>query len=495
MKSISNNPYRIAGILSNSSAREVQSRKSKVTKFASIGKEITSEYDFSFFSPVERNSFIVEKAFSDIEQNQNKVTQSLFWFINLNTIDNTAIQYMIEGQRFKAVEIWKKMTDDKEVTSKNFSAFNNIGTLYLLEDSKEKIKQGIATKIKLIESENFTDFVHTVADETFSIDKSKQTEIFIDELLLHLKSKFSTDETLDLFTNCGVSTQTYLSKKFTEAPVHNIENRIEQIKNKRSKNKIGSFRFATELYDNTKNDLLFLKSTLGTSNFQFQRLADGVAKEILQCSIDYFNESQEQDRSNDYLEEAMKLAKLAESIAVNATTKNKARENISTLEGMKDRELKQAIDVLKSIKESYEKVCSQIDLEVRKMAMTMSYNQSLNYSKVNEMKRNALDWNKVVDLIKDVIPYKNVERIKNSNQLLKITEYKSLVDFIIEKLNYTQKNQVKYICYWKDIKTTQPRPYSPPKPTTSHENNDGCAPWVYWVAGFILLFILIKACN
>ena len=41
---------------------------------------------------------------------------------------------------------------DKDVNSKNFSAFNNIGTLYLLENSKENIKQGITAKIKLIES-------------------------------------------------------------------------------------------------------------------------------------------------------------------------------------------------------------------------------------------------------------------------------------------------------------------------------------------------------
>lgn len=436
MKSISNNPYRIAGILSNSSAREVQSRKSKVTKFASIGKEITSEYDFSFFSPIERNSSIIEKAFSDIEQNQNKVIHSLFWFINLNTIDNTAINYMIEGQRFKAVEIWKKMTDDKEVTSKNFSAFNNIGTLYLLEDSKEKIKQGIATKIKLIESESFKDFVHTVADETFSIDKTKQTEIFIDELLLHLKSKFSTGETLDLFKDCSTSTQTYISKKYTEAPIQNIETRIEQIKNKRSNNKIASFRFATELYDNTKSDLSFLKSTLGTSNFQYQRLVDGVAKEILQCSIDYFNESQEQDRSNDYLEEAMKLAKLAESIAVNATTKNKARENISTLEEMKDRELSEVIMLLKSIRETYKENERKIRNEVTRMQETdiqlrMGY-RTINWTAVEENIKSSINWVNVNNLLSEILPQIILQKIKKSDKVQLKEEFWELLNWAKE---------------------------------------------------------------
>jgi hypothetical protein len=89
---------------------------------------------------------------------QNKVVHSLFWFTNLNPVDNTAIQHLVSGNKEKAIEIWDKLTDEKEVTSKNFSAFNNIGTLYLLEDSKEEIKQGITAKIKLIESENFSRF-------------------------------------------------------------------------------------------------------------------------------------------------------------------------------------------------------------------------------------------------------------------------------------------------------------------------------------------------
>ena len=48
MDIIKNNPYRIIGILSNASAKEIQSRKSKITAYAKVGKEITSEFDFPF---------------------------------------------------------------------------------------------------------------------------------------------------------------------------------------------------------------------------------------------------------------------------------------------------------------------------------------------------------------------------------------------------------------------------------------------------------------
>ncbi|NRT14795.1 hypothetical protein HNP99_001139 [Flavobacterium sp. 28A] len=494
MKSILNNPYRIAGILSNSSEKDILKQKSKIKRFSEVGKEITSEYDFTFLNSIQRTNSVIDKAFSDIEQNQNKVVHSLFWFTNLNTVDNTAIQHLISGNKKKAIEIWDKLTDEKDVTSKNFSAFNNIGTLYLLENSKEEIKQGITAKIKLIVSENFKDFVHTVADETFSIDKNKQIEILIDELLTQFKSKYSTAETMELFSNCDGITQKYISKKFTEEPIHKIETQIEQCSKKRSKDKSNAYKFGTDLYSKTKSELTLLKSIVGNTNLQYKMLADNIAKELQQCSIDYFNESQELEKSNDYLEEAMKLAKLAESVAVNEATKSKAKENISTLEGMKDRELNQAIDILKSVKTAYETNKAKITKEV--LEMPMGYNQSINWTKVNQMIEQSLDWNKVVELIKETIPYRSIEKIKNTDKLTKITEFKTLVDFILGKLNYSQKNQIKYICYWKTVSTTQTTTSRPTTSTTSNSNNnEGIPTWLYWVGGIILLIILSKACN
>ena len=461
MKLVTENPYRIVGILATATAREIQARKGKISAFAKVGKEITSEYDFSFFNSLQRTNSIIDKAFSDIEQNQNKVKHSLFWFINYTPIDNTAIQYLVSGNKEKAIEIWGKLTDEKDVTSKNFSAFNNIGTLYLLEESKSFIKKGITAKIKLIESESFQEFVHSVADENFSLDKNKQIEILIDEFLTDSKNKYSASEIMEFFSECNGTSQKYLSKKFTEDPIHKIESQIEQCTKKRSKDQINAFKYANELHINTKNELSLLKLILGSTDLQFKLLSDKIAKELLQCSIDYFNESQKQEKSNNYLEEAMKLAKLAESIAVNDTTKNKVKESISSLEGMKDREINQAIEVLNSIKLAYKKAISEIDTQVTEMIMNMPRNQTINYSKVNEMKKECLDWDKVVDFITESIPLKNIEKIKKTNDSSRLNEYKKLVEFIQSKLSYSHKNKVKYLSYWLSISnptTINPKP-------------------------------------
>lgn len=440
MKSILNNPYRIAGVLTNATAKDIQSRKAKIQAFARVGKSITSEYDFSFLQPVNRSEESISKAFSQIEQNTDKVKNALFWFVSINPVDATAIQHLISGNKEKAIEIWEKLTDEKEVNAKNFSAFNNIGTLYLLENSKEKIKQGITAKIKLIESENFKDFVHTVADETFSIDTNKQVELLIDELLTQFKNKFSTAETMDLFSNCNGTTQKYLSKKFTEEPINIIESQIAQTQNKRTKNKTKAFTYGKNLYQNTKSELDLIKSIIGIENLQYKMLADNVAKEILQCSIDYFNESQEQDKSTDYLEEAMKIAKLAQTIAINEATKNRIKENISTLEGMKDRELSQAIDVLKSIKDAYRKAINEV---VEKLKNRFDKND--HYIKSTAL--NFINKKVAIELINNSITEQTLIKIAKSKQNEKIQEFYDLLKYVndnIVGINLSEKEEILY---------------------------------------------------
>lgn len=329
MKLIQDNPYRIAGILANSSEKELQKQKSKITKYASIGKQVDSELDFPFLGNIDRSESSITKAFSGIEQNQDKVSHSLFWFLKANTFDETAINYLINGDKDKAVEIWDKVTNGKEVTSKNFSCFNNIGTLKLLSNSKDEIKEGLEAKIKLIESPNFADFVHTVADQTYTIDNQKQAKKFVDDLLKQFNGKYSSSDTLKLFSNCNGTTQKYLSQKFTEEPIHKIESQIESTKNKRKTNKCGAYELGLKLFVNCKDDLATLKSLLGTSDLKYKMIADNLAKEVMQCGIDYFQEWKE---SKNPSEEGLKLLKYAQSIAIGSQTKDRIKENINGIE-------------------------------------------------------------------------------------------------------------------------------------------------------------------
>ena len=455
MDIIKNNPYRIIGILSNATAKEIQSRKSKITAYAKVGKQITSDFDFPLFNSIEREHDKIEKAFSAIQQSKEMLENSLFWFLNTNSFDETAINYLRNGDKEKAIEIWGKVTTEKEVTPKNYSCFNNIGTLKLLGESQEDIKEGIEKKIKLIESDSFTNFVNSVAGVDYIIDNQKQVENFINDILKQFQGKYSNADTLELFSNCNGTTQKYLSQKFTEEPVHNIESQIERTKKKRNENKINAFQFGLKLYENTKSDLTLLKSILGVNDLKYKMIADNLAKEIMQCGIDYFNESQENDSSEEYLENTKRLNLIADSIAVGKLTKDKAKDSLATLEDMKDQKVNKAIAILSSIKLAYDKAISEIDGQVARMRMTMSYNQTINYSKVDKMKADCLNWDKVVEVVSNGISTNDVVAIQGCSNQSKVSEYKNLVDFLFGKLGPFQINQVKHICFWKDVRAAQ----------------------------------------
>lgn len=500
MELINNNPYRIAGILSNVTARELQKQKAKIKAYAKVGKEIKSDYDFQILESINRTEDSIDKAFSTIEQNQDKVNFALFWFLNENPFDSTAIEYLKNGDAEKAVEIWEKITNNKEVNVKNFSSFNNLGTYKILSSNTFDIKLGIEAKIKLIESEYFENFVHSVADETFTIYPQKQSEKLIDGLLRQFKNQYSSLETLQLFSGCNGTTQKYLSKKFTEEPLHKIENQIESCKKSRKANKANAYEFGLKLYTNTKDDLTLLKSLLGTSDLTYKTVADQLANEILQCGIDYFNESLQIDSRENYLESSQKLTKLADLIAVGKLTKDRAKDSLATLADMKDREINQAIDLLKSIKNAYKNNERQILLQVREQEASMGYGQSINWSKVTELIRNSIDWDKAIELLQNTIPRDNIRKIKNVQNASKVNEYKELVDFILDKLSYSRKSSIEYLQYWKITRKTSS---STTRETTSsrtsastHSSKDESMPsWLKWVGGIILFIILIKACN
>lgn len=413
MNIITHNPYRVIGILSNATAREIQSRKGKIQAFTRVGKEVTSDYDFSFLEPIHRTEEQISKAFSDIEQNPDKVKHSLFWFINHNNFDQIAIENLKKGETGKAKEIWHKIINNQEVNAKNFSAYNNLSTLWICDgDSNEAIVSGVQYKLNLINSDYFKNFAHLVADETFTVNPTKQTEMLIDSVLSILNNI-----PIELLSRIEGYAKTYLTKKFTEEPIHTIETAIEKSEEECNKNKKDAYNIGVKLYNETKVPLSNLKNILGVDNLQYQTLADSVAKQLLICGTTYWNNSNEEDTD---LEKTTKLSKLAQSIAVGKITKDKVAKDLETLSKMKDRALNNAIVVLEQIKKAYEN------------AIILG---------------NTLKWDLVTKLIIETIPEQDVEKIRKSTNTQKLEEYKALVDFIIDR-SYSSW-ELAYLRYWR----------------------------------------------
>lgn len=480
---IVNNPFRVAGVLANTTERELQKQKTRIKAYTKVGKEVESDFDFQVIPGITRTEESVNEAFSKIEQNQDRVSIGLFWFLNESPFDNTAIEYLKNGDDSKAKEIWEKITAGKEVSSKNFSAFNNLGTLKLLSKDDQDLKEGIELKIKLIESAHFENYVHAVADETFTINGQKQAELFIDAVLDNLPARLTGSDAMSLFTGLAGFSWQYATSKFTEEPIHRIEGQVESCKKKRKASKLQAYEYGLKLYTSTKDDLALLKELIGTDDLKYKAIADQLANEILQCGIDYFNESQKNNASGNYLESAEKLNKLAATIAVGSLTKDRAKDSLATLADMKDGEIKRAIQILKSIEDAYKQACSEIDEQIKDLVYGPStgglrltprgaFNDRIDWTKVDEAKRKCLNWDKVTDVVKENIRPDDVEKIQKCPSQEKVSEYKRLVNFLISKLQPMKNHRsnpverIKYLCYWQDLPSN--------KPMSSGTGKSGC---------------------
>ena len=135
----------------------------------------------------------------------------------------------------------------------------------------------------------------------------------------------------------------------------------------------------------------------------------------------------------------------------------------------------------------------------------MAYGQSINWGKVAELIKDSINWNKAVELLLEEIPRENISKIKNCPDTSKVNDYKKLVEFVFEKVSYSQKSKIQYLQYWevtsKPKKTaststrTTPRSTTSSTNTSSTSNNDGCSPWVYIVAIIVFINIMVNACS
>jgi hypothetical protein len=361
MELIRQNPYHVIGIWAGSNQRIIAKQKAKINAFLNVGRGISFDTDLTFIGNPDRSRADVEKAFAGIEMNRNKLSHALFWFTNHNHLDETALSYLQAGDVEKTEEIWQKITNGKEVSSRNFTAFNNLSTLALATAfANDKIdltnlKEGVRLKTELLTSASFPDFCHLVTDETYTVDQEKELAIFVNALLEESNKVAGVEakQIPALIGSVHPKLTSLVAAKLTDTPLHNLERKTELTKKKRNQNPEAGLQLGNDLYKETKNDLRTLSELLGKPDLKYKMVADKLAKELLQCGIDYFKEYQDREEehgsggvpqahaqyaggsavaSDDLGSAVMKLFITAKSIAVGAQTKDRVAENIQGLQ-------------------------------------------------------------------------------------------------------------------------------------------------------------------
>lgn len=493
MEIIQKNPYRIVGLLVGATAREQERQVNRLKQFIEAEQDPQDDFSFPTLGNLHRTLDKINEAASKLNLDSDKMSAALFWFYDgkktLKT-DEDAFKAIKEADLDQVITIWTKLTSKGVVTQQNASAYSNLGTLYLsgifegTNTNEVILEQGISLKLKFLESSFYKELQHLATDEkTYKPTKQDLQLLLLNQLQSDVEKSgtVTLNKFLDILIKQDFSAKEDFLKGFVQKLIETIEHQIETTKNKRKYSKADASIAGQELIRNSAHILIQLKNIVGTNDLKYTSISDKVANEVLQCSIDFFNDSQEKNSSSNLAETAMKLAKQAETLAFSKITKERVYDSIETLAQMVDRELFQAIDLLKSIKEAFESNEKKIREQVREQEALLSINQSINRVKVNLMITNSLNWSKVTELIQEVIPRKNIEKIKNANNKTKLNEYIALVNFIMNKISYLYKDRVSYICYWE-----MPRITSPTTPAPPEFNFKDNAWWILGVLGALI---------
>ena len=311
-KIVLQNPYRILGIYANSPKRDIVANKGKATAFLKVNRSLEFPFDLKgLLPPINRTLEMIDNAESSITIAKEQIKYAQFWFLKISPQDEVAFNHLFAGNLAYAKEIWSKF--------ESLSSIQNRIVCFLIEN-----KPWLAVKDaeKLYDCFGNT-YINNIDDScTLQMTGSELFHQFIDTLGadIGMQNLLSYDFRED--------TKEYISSKTTETLINNILSEVERTKKISHSNAKARIEAAKKLIKNTKDDILALKDILKESDPQYQILADKLGLEILQCGIDYFNSSDDDDRH----QTAMKIQKYAQSIVVGSLAKQRCEENVKILQ-------------------------------------------------------------------------------------------------------------------------------------------------------------------
>jgi len=290
MNIIENNPYRILGVYTNSPKKDVVANKGKASAFVRVGKAVEFPMDMKgTLPPLTRTIESMNEAEAHLSVGKEQIKYAQFWFIKITPIDDIAFNHLLAGNMNDAKEMWSKQ--------ESVSSLQNIVVCNLIENN---ISMAVKTAERLY---------------------SKFGDIYINKI----------DETLINY-ELGTETQAYISTQTVGPLINKISSEVEKTKKVDHKNSKARIDAARKLVTATKESFTQLKGVLKTNDPQFVMIADKLGLEILQCGIDYFNNSDEDDRH----EVAMKMQKYAQSVVVGKLAKQRCEENVKILQKLID---------------------------------------------------------------------------------------------------------------------------------------------------------------
>lgn len=302
---ITQNPFRILGVCSNATKKDIVAHEGRMKAFLKVGKAVTFPLDLlEILSPVTRTAELVAAANAKLTLPQEKLHYAQFWFIKDSQIDEIALNQLTTGNVDKALEIWQKKECLSSLQNQiviSLIRLNLYNALTLADRLYSKYSQAFVTTI-LGEGSVTTEDLGTTFIETLANEAGVETVLQ------------NTSNTAWIAKLKSQSVQPLISEILSSINIAN---------DSRGKGAAARYSAGVKLMNDTKETLKKLKGLLPTTDMQYQMVADKLGSAVLQCAIDYFNDANEPGAAR----KALKLQNYAQSVVVGQIAKDRCTEN------------------------------------------------------------------------------------------------------------------------------------------------------------------------
>ena len=319
LKLIECNPFRILGVCSNASLKDITANKTKLTAYSKVGKSVDFPIDcVSLLGAVKRDEAEIISAEHELTLPDNKIRCAMFWFINDSAISDVALANINNGSSaniIKATDILLKKT--------SFSSLVNLSTLSLIQGD---IENAISSMLKLVSNKSYClQFSSIICGDNYKITPEQIWGIYIDELVknVSLQEVYSAVRKIDEDGEFFQLVEQYCVKQV----VDKVQQEISASRLDNNESPEAHFIAGKTLIENTKEFVEIIRNDLDSSNVLLRSVCDDLATQILQCGINFYNGSDDPFEAK----RAMQLQEYAENIAVGKLVKDRCKRNTDIL--------------------------------------------------------------------------------------------------------------------------------------------------------------------
>lgn len=315
LKIISDNPFRILGVWSNSPLRDIVSNRNRINAFSKVGKQCDFPTDLSnLCGAVERTPESLQQADSALTIDADKLKYAQFWLMKGSPVDEQAVKLASEGAVDRGL-----LTLERQQT---VSSLQNSVVLNLMRGNVREATRAFARLYDGFASE----FILALG-----LGQGSATDM-LNNYVGEVMADGAADTTALIGSDFPASWNEAVKEIVAKPFIQQLEDAITEAKKSKEESPLKRLSAGRKLSRTAKPILMKLRQMLTTNDLKLTNISDKVGNEVLQCAIDFYNGSNDLAAAKD----AIPVAKDARMIVMGSMARQRCDENIKILQDNAD---------------------------------------------------------------------------------------------------------------------------------------------------------------